>query len=220
MVVLNHVPRRLSTILSNTSPLDACRSLLVSSSFRSAANSNIVWERFLPSDYEDIVSRSVTPLKFSSKKGIFVCLCDPILIDGGNKLCIGKINWVKIIHTLCKRTFHCIGLSTNVLELEVHFSEVAELRTICWLEIHGKIGTQTLSPNTTYGAYLIMKISHRIEREITTLQLKDLEYHTLINQIEIQQLQSWTKKCEKKANTGRLGATIGNNPEIIMVTSE
>ncbi|GMP87995.1 hypothetical protein CsSME_00040146 [Camellia sinensis var. sinensis] len=41
------------------------------------------------------------------------------------------------------------------------FSEVAELRTICWLEIHGKIGTQTLSPNTTYGAYLIMKISHR-----------------------------------------------------------
>ncbi|KAF5960280.1 hypothetical protein HYC85_001489 [Camellia sinensis] len=101
-----------STILSNTSPLDACRSLSVSSSFHSAANSDIVWERFLPSDYEDIVSRSVTPLKFSSKKRIFVCLCDPILIDGGNK--------VKIIHTLCKRTFHCIGLSTNVLELEVH----------------------------------------------------------------------------------------------------
>ncbi|CAL5364689.1 unnamed protein product [Camellia sinensis] len=60
-------------------------SLSVSSSFHSAANSDIVWERFLPSDYEDIVSRLVTPLKFSSKKGIFVCLCDPILIDGGNK---------------------------------------------------------------------------------------------------------------------------------------
>ncbi|GMP25143.1 hypothetical protein CsSME_00002149 [Camellia sinensis var. sinensis] len=74
-----------STILSNTSPLDACRSLSVSSSFYPAANSDIVWERFLPSDYEDIVSRLVTPLKFSSKKGIFVCLCDPILIDGGNK---------------------------------------------------------------------------------------------------------------------------------------
>ncbi|KAI8004040.1 F-box protein PP2-B15 [Camellia lanceoleosa] len=75
-----------STILSNTSPLDACRSLSVSSSFRSAANSDIVWERLLPFDYEDIVSRSVTPLKFSSKKEIFVCLCDPILTDGGNKL--------------------------------------------------------------------------------------------------------------------------------------
>ncbi|XP_028085431.1 F-box protein PP2-B15-like [Camellia sinensis] len=74
-----------STILSNTLPLDACRSLSVSSSFRSAANSSIVWERLLPSDYEDIVSRSITPLKFSSKKKIFVCLCDPILTDGGNK---------------------------------------------------------------------------------------------------------------------------------------
>ncbi|KAF5957248.1 hypothetical protein HYC85_004473 [Camellia sinensis] len=74
-----------STILSNTLPLDACRSLSVSSSFRSAANSGIVWERLLPSDYEDIVSRSITPLKFSSKKEIFVCLCDPILTDGGNK---------------------------------------------------------------------------------------------------------------------------------------
>ncbi|THG20004.1 hypothetical protein TEA_008538 [Camellia sinensis var. sinensis] len=75
-----------STILSNTLPLDACRSLSVSSSFRSAANSDIVWESLLPSDYEDIVSRSVTPLKFSSKKEIFVCLCDPILTDGGNKV--------------------------------------------------------------------------------------------------------------------------------------
>ncbi|KAL7203663.1 hypothetical protein ACSBR2_016847 [Camellia fascicularis] len=54
----------ISTILSNTSPLDACRSLSISSSFRSAANSDIVWERLLPSDYEDIVSRSATPLKF------------------------------------------------------------------------------------------------------------------------------------------------------------
>ncbi|KAL7254480.1 hypothetical protein ACSBR1_008793 [Camellia fascicularis] len=44
--------------------------------------------------------------------------------------------------------------------VEIRFSEVAELRTIWWLEIHGKIRTQTLSPNTTYGAYLIMKISH------------------------------------------------------------
>ena len=38
---------------------------------------------------------------------------------------------------------------------------MAELRTTCWLEIHGKIRTQILSPNTRYGAYLIMKISNR-----------------------------------------------------------
>ncbi|KAF5930858.1 hypothetical protein HYC85_031731 [Camellia sinensis] len=113
-----------STILSNTLPLDACRSLSVSSSFHSTANFDIVWERLLPSDYEDIVSRSVTPLKFSSKKEIFVCLCDPILTD---ELCIGKINWVKIIHTLCKRTFHYMGLSANVLDLEVHLKSLGSI---------------------------------------------------------------------------------------------
>lgn len=41
------------------------------------------------------------------------------------------------------------------------FSQVAELRTMSGLEIHGKIRTKMLSPNTKYGAYLIMKISNR-----------------------------------------------------------
>lgn len=30
-----------------------------------------------------------------------------------------------------------------------------------WLEIEGKIRTGVLTPNTSYGAYLIMKVSHR-----------------------------------------------------------
>ena len=38
---------------------------------------------------------------------------------------------------------------------------MAVLRTMCWLEIVGKIETQMLSPNTKYGAYLILKISER-----------------------------------------------------------
>ena len=38
---------------------------------------------------------------------------------------------------------------------------MAKLRTTYWLEIHGKIKTEILSPNTKYGAYLIMKISNR-----------------------------------------------------------
>lgn len=39
------------------------------------------------------------------------------------------------------------------------FLEVIVLRTTWWLEIQGKIRTQMLSPNTKYGAYLIMKVS-------------------------------------------------------------
>lgn len=39
------------------------------------------------------------------------------------------------------------------------FAEVAVLRTTDWLDIEGKIKTGMLSPNTVYGAYLIIKIS-------------------------------------------------------------
>jgi hypothetical protein len=49
----------------------------------------------------------------------------------------------------------------EVFQFFRRFSEVAELRTTDWLEIHGKIKTETLSPNTTYGAYLVMKIYDR-----------------------------------------------------------
>ncbi|KAK9016924.1 hypothetical protein V6N11_079416 [Hibiscus sabdariffa] len=41
------------------------------------------------------------------------------------------------------------------------FSEVAELITTSKLEISGKIRTKKLSPNTKYGAYLILKITKR-----------------------------------------------------------
>ncbi|KAK2997833.1 hypothetical protein RJ639_025111 [Escallonia herrerae] len=32
---------------------------------------------------------------------------------------------------------------------------------VCWLEIHGKINARMLSPNTTYGAYLVVKFAER-----------------------------------------------------------
>ncbi|KAF8392016.1 hypothetical protein HHK36_022356 [Tetracentron sinense] len=73
-------------IISLTSPRDACRSSLVSSIFKSAADLVAVWEKFLPSNYQDIISRSVSPspVGFSSKKDLFLRLCNhPILIDEG-----------------------------------------------------------------------------------------------------------------------------------------
>ena len=76
-----------STILSLTSPPDASKSSLVSSIFRAAAESDVVWERFLPADYHDILSRLAEPLVVSSKKELFLRLCDPSLIDGGKKVC-------------------------------------------------------------------------------------------------------------------------------------
>lgn len=84
---LNMLPEDcVSTIISLTSPADACNTFSVSSMFRSAAESDVVWERFLPSDYMEIVAKSVFPLKFSSKKELFFQLCNTILIDGGKKV--------------------------------------------------------------------------------------------------------------------------------------
>lgn len=77
----------LAQVISFTSPRDACRSALVSAIFRDAADSDVAWEKFLPSDYEEIVARAVTPLEFSSKKDLHRKLASaPLLIDGGNKV--------------------------------------------------------------------------------------------------------------------------------------
>ncbi|KAK6911243.1 Phloem protein 2-like [Dillenia turbinata] len=42
---------------------------------------------------------------------------------------------------------------------ESRFSEVAELLSVCWLEIRGHIKTSMLSPNTVYAAYLVYKLA-------------------------------------------------------------
>ncbi|XWS64489.1 hypothetical protein CRYUN_Cryun05aG0008100 [Craigia yunnanensis] len=155
-----------STILSFTSPEDAFRSSLVSETFRSAIDSDMIWERFLPPDYPEIVLSSVTPLKFSSKKELFQCLCDPVLIDGGNKIFKLEKSSGKKSYILSAKELS-ITWSSNPLYwswismTESRFSRVAVLRTTDWLEIRGNIRTQMLTPNTTYGAYLIMKISDR-----------------------------------------------------------
>ncbi|KAK7839773.1 f-box protein skip3 [Quercus suber] len=57
-----------SKILSFTSPIDAYESSLVSSMFHSSAESDVVWEMFLPTDYKDVLSRLITPLTFTTKK--------------------------------------------------------------------------------------------------------------------------------------------------------
>jgi hypothetical protein len=76
-------------VLSFTSPPDACRSSSVSTNFRSAAESDVVWESFLPPQYKSIISRSAdstSSLCFSSKKELYLHLCDhPLLIDEGKK---------------------------------------------------------------------------------------------------------------------------------------
>ncbi|KAK6138559.1 hypothetical protein DH2020_027696 [Rehmannia glutinosa] len=88
----------ISEILSLTSTLDASRSSTTSKAFKSAAESNNVWERFLPQNWQEILSRSVSPVKYASKKDLYFSLCDnPILIDGGKMVAkLRSTSWIHI----------------------------------------------------------------------------------------------------------------------------
>ncbi|CAJ1976315.1 unnamed protein product [Sphenostylis stenocarpa] len=159
----NNLPEGcIANILSFTSPRDACRLALVSSTFRSAAESDAVWDRFLPSDLDTLFFRSFS-LSLPSKKHLYLHLCQkPLLIDHGQKsFQLDKVNGKK-----------CYMLSARALSIvwgdtprywrwtsfpDARFSEVAELVSVCWLEIRGRINTGVLSPETLYGAYLVFK---------------------------------------------------------------
>ncbi|XP_068319056.1 F-box protein PP2-B15-like [Pyrus communis] len=153
-------------ILSFTSPGDACRSSLVSSSFQATADADSVWRKFLPSDHKQILSRFVSPIAYSSSKDLFMKLCSPNLIDGGDKMFFIEKSTGKKCYMLSARDLSITWGSHPLYWtwrpcLESRFAEVAELRTIWWLEICGTTNTQMLSPKTAYGAYLIIKIGNR-----------------------------------------------------------
>ncbi|KAL7209688.1 hypothetical protein ACSBR1_031282 [Camellia fascicularis] len=112
---------------------------------KSAADSDTVRERFLPSDYRQIISRSVSLPDFSTKKQLYFTLChSPILIDGA-----------KLSFALDKETGKkCFTLPARELSIawkngpqhwqwltspESRFWKVARVHGVCWLEIWGNM---------------------------------------------------------------------------------
>ncbi|KAJ9186083.1 hypothetical protein P3X46_005625 [Hevea brasiliensis] len=155
-----------ANVLSLTGPLDAGRLSTVSSTFKSAAESDSVWERFLPSEYLSIISGSSDSsllASSSSKKDLFLRLCDdPILIDDGKKS-FSLHKWSgKKCYMLSARDLMIVWGDTPrywrwTSELKSRFADVAELIGVCWLEIRGKINTYMLSRETLYVAYLVYR---------------------------------------------------------------
>ncbi|KAM3730755.1 hypothetical protein ACB098_12G110200 [Castanea mollissima] len=160
----------ISDIVSLTSPKDACRECAVSRIFREAAESNAVWESFLPSDYQAIIARSSSSsdsLNLCSKKQIYLSLSNnPILIDDNKKsFFLDKLSGKKC-YLLAARDLSIVWGSTPeywswVSLPESRFPEVAELLDVCWFEICGKMSTSMLSPKTNYAAYLVFKFRSR-----------------------------------------------------------
>ncbi|KAI9377972.1 hypothetical protein POPTR_018G016000v4 [Populus trichocarpa] len=167
---LNELPEGcIANALSFTAPLDVARLSAVSPMFKSAAISDVVWERFLPSDLESVLSTSpdgsLLLASVSSKRELYFSLCDnPILVENGRKsFSLEKKSGKK-----------CYMLSAMDLVITwsdtprywkwnsnpaSRFPEVAELIKVCWLEIRGKINTCMLSPSILYTANLVFKFS-------------------------------------------------------------
>ncbi|KAI3934422.1 hypothetical protein MKW98_002929 [Papaver atlanticum] len=167
--IINNIERLpegcISDILSLTTPADACRSCLVSTLFKSVADSDVVWEKFLPADYQDIISRAFYPFLSvaSSKKELYYRLCDyPLLIDGGLKsFKLEKSSGKKWIMLGAKELGIAWGDNPQHWYWRGYpgsrLGKVAELKWIRWLEIRGKLDTRLLSPKTFYAAYLVLK---------------------------------------------------------------
>ncbi|XP_027365554.1 putative F-box protein PP2-B12 isoform X2 [Abrus precatorius] len=153
-VGLNNLPEGcIANVLSFITPREVCRLSLVSSTFRSAAESDAVWDKFLPSDCSTIVSH-FSSLSIHSKKDLYLYLSQkPLLIDDGKKsFQLDKV-YGKKCYMLSARSLFIVWGDTP------RFSEVAELVSVCWLEIRAWMNTGMLSPTTLYGAYLVFKPS-------------------------------------------------------------
>ncbi|KAL5702491.1 hypothetical protein ACHQM5_027704 [Ranunculus cassubicifolius] len=158
-------PRCLCCQKTVSTPQDVCALSLVSKTFQSAAASDVVWEKFLPRDYNEILSRTVPPLNlssFESKKELYFHLCkDHVLIDGGTKsLKLEKRSGKKCLVIGSRELAISWGETPSYWQWISHpksrFSEVAHLLHVWWLEINGKIEARMLSPKTRYAVYLVL----------------------------------------------------------------
>ncbi|CAI9768988.1 unnamed protein product [Fraxinus pennsylvanica] len=160
----------IANVLSLTSPKDACRLSSVSPMFNSAAGSDTVWERFLPSDYRDIISRSIDGADpFLSKKELYFHLCQvPILIDSGTKsFFLDKETGKKCFMLAARDLFIEGGDRPEYWEwisiAKSRFREVAKLNWIHRFEVRGKIKCSMLSSGTKYSAYIIYTCNSRFQ---------------------------------------------------------
>ena len=111
----------IANILSWTTPKDASRACAVYPLLRAAAESDTVWKRMLPSDWQAIIARSVIPLNFSSLKHLYLSLSDnPILIDGATK--VHTFQLLMISYVICfQDTIFFVGFGLWVLIFTSHF---------------------------------------------------------------------------------------------------
>ncbi|XP_060171431.1 F-box protein PP2-B10-like [Lycium barbarum] len=151
-------------IISRTTPADAVRSTILSKGFKAAIQSDEIWGKFLPSDYQEIIGRSEFPPVCNTKKELYFSMCEsPILLDGGKlSFSLDKHSGKKCFMIAPRELIISWGDRSSIWKWRKYcnsrFSEVARLVSVRWLDIRGRIGTEMLSPKTNYAAYLVFKL--------------------------------------------------------------
>lgn len=165
LIVINPAPRMASLYKD-------FRLAAVSPVFKSAADSDLVWEKFLPSDYKSVISNSVSSsslITSLSKKDLYFHLCHhPIFLNSGTMSFAleketGKKCYMVGARALCigwRNTPNCWKWTSL---LESRFLEVAELVYFWFFEVNARIETRILSYRTNYAAYLVFKFGKSID---------------------------------------------------------
>ncbi|XP_006493716.2 putative F-box protein PP2-B12 isoform X2 [Citrus sinensis] len=146
--------------------LPKSRLAAVSHIFKSAADSDLVWEKFLPSDYKLIISNSVSSSSLSTslpKKDLYFHLCHyPVFINNCTMSFALEKETGKKCYMVGARGL-CIewGSTANFWKWtslpKSRFPEVAELVYFWFFEVNARIETRILSNRTNYAAYLVFK---------------------------------------------------------------
>ncbi|CAH8266514.1 unnamed protein product [Arabidopsis lyrata] len=150
----------IANIISFTNPRDACVAATVSKTFESAVKSDIIWEKFLPAEYESLIPPSRS---FSSKKELYFSLCnDPVLIDDDKKsVWLEKASGKRCLMISAMNLSIIWGDTPHYWQWipipESRFEKVAKLVDVCWFEIRGRTNARVLSPRTRYSAYIVFK---------------------------------------------------------------
>merc|ERR1711915_267535 len=152
-------------IFSLTMPRDIGRLAVVCKLFKSVCYSDDLWNKFLPEECLQLLSRADAPVP-GSKGELCARLGDSILIDGGTKRAWLEGSPAKLGYMLSARALTIIwGDDERYWRFvpgdghDSRFEVLAELTMVWWLEVRGQIDCRLLSPNTNYRVVFALKFT-------------------------------------------------------------
>lgn len=193
----------LSVILSFLTPRDVCVLSAVSKLFRSAANSNTVWNIFLPPQCQQILSRAVTPVAFSSKRELYFRLSDSIHIDGGRKIFWLERSTARIGYMLSARELSIVWGNDQrywrwVTRDDSRFDELASLLAVCWLEVRGQIDCRVLSAGAEYRVVFVLKFVQYAQG----WNERPVKFSVTTPEGEERESEQRLMECQRRVNSG------------------